>query len=145
MPVRAWRRENATEGFRRSGAPIPLTRGFQVARNRVSPCKAHLHGTDSHWLVGGRRPSVLQRWGLGFQTASGSAQGAAGTVAARSFWRTGIYSASGVSPSIPRRALLPWNIAMIRRWMSPFVDQSLGQKCRIRLGIVVSLPDFMRV
>ena len=37
-----------TEGFRRSGAPIPLTRGFQVARNRVSPCKAHLHGTGSH-------------------------------------------------------------------------------------------------
>ena len=37
-----------TEGFRRSGAPIPLTRGFQVARNRVSPCKAHLHGTGSY-------------------------------------------------------------------------------------------------
>ena len=26
----------------------PLTRGFQVARNRASPCKAHLHGTGSH-------------------------------------------------------------------------------------------------
>ena len=25
-----------TEALRRSGAPIPLTRGFQVARNRVS-------------------------------------------------------------------------------------------------------------
>ena len=24
------------------------TRGFQVARNRASPCKAHLHGTGSH-------------------------------------------------------------------------------------------------
>ena len=29
-----------TEGFRRSGAPIPLTRGFQVARNRVSPLQS---------------------------------------------------------------------------------------------------------
>ena len=37
-----------TERFRRSGAPIPLARGFQVARNRASPCKAHLHGTGSH-------------------------------------------------------------------------------------------------
>ena len=41
-------------------------------------------------LVGGRRPSVLQRWGLGFsQTVSGSAQGAAGTVAARFFLENG--------------------------------------------------------
>ena len=37
-----------TEGFRRSGAPIPLTRGFQVARTASAPCKAHLHGIGSH-------------------------------------------------------------------------------------------------
>ena len=29
-----------TERFRRSGAPIPLARGFQVARNRVSPLQS---------------------------------------------------------------------------------------------------------
>ena len=87
-----------TERFRRSGAPIPLARGFQVARNRASPCKAHLHGTSSHWLVGGRRPSVLQRWGVwgSPQTVSGCAQGAAGTVAARSFWRSGSKNTQGI-------------------------------------------------
>ncbi|OXL63329.1 hypothetical protein OA52_03690, partial [Escherichia coli] len=37
MPARAWKaRKTLTEALRRSGAPIPLTRGFQVARNRVS-------------------------------------------------------------------------------------------------------------
>ena len=41
-------RKTLTEALRRSSAPIPLTRGFQVARNRASPCKAHLHGTGSH-------------------------------------------------------------------------------------------------
>ncbi|GHM57847.1 hypothetical protein ECZU51_65170 [Escherichia coli] len=40
-------------------------------------------------LVGGRRPSVLQRWGSVLQTVSGSAQGAAGTVAARFFLENG--------------------------------------------------------
>lgn len=42
-------------------------------------------------LVGGRRPSVLQRWGVwgSPQTVSGSAQGAAGTVAARFFLENG--------------------------------------------------------
>ena len=29
-----------TEALRRSGAPIPLTRGFQVARNRASPLQS---------------------------------------------------------------------------------------------------------
>ncbi|GAB5858619.1 hypothetical protein JMUB7552_27340 [Staphylococcus aureus] len=43
MPVRAWKaRKTLTERFRRSGAPIPLTRGFQVARNRVSPLQLSL-------------------------------------------------------------------------------------------------------
>lgn len=37
MPVRAWKaRKTLTESFRRLGAPIPLTKGFQVARNRAS-------------------------------------------------------------------------------------------------------------
>lgn len=37
MPARAWKvRKTLTEALRRSGAPIPLTRGFQVAGNRVS-------------------------------------------------------------------------------------------------------------
>nr|AYU70425.1 hypothetical protein D0362_00224 [Escherichia coli] len=66
MPVRAWKaRKTLTERFRRSGAPIPLARGFQVARNRASPLQSPLHGTGSHSVVGGRRPSVLQRWGSG--------------------------------------------------------------------------------
>ena len=54
-----------TERFRRSGAPIPLARAFRSPGTAPAPCKAHLHGTGSHWLVGGRRPSVLQRWGSG--------------------------------------------------------------------------------
>ncbi|GAA6649761.1 hypothetical protein EHEC06054_50880 [Escherichia coli] len=41
MPVRAWKaRKTLTERFRRSGAPIPLVRGFQVARNRASPLQS---------------------------------------------------------------------------------------------------------
>ena len=42
-----------TEGFRRSGAPIPLTRGFQVARNRVSPLQSPFarHWQLFSWLV----------------------------------------------------------------------------------------------
>ena len=41
MPVRAWKaRKTLTERFRRSGAPIPLARGFQVARNRASPLQS---------------------------------------------------------------------------------------------------------
>lgn len=49
-------------------------------------------------LVGGRRPSVLQRWGVwgSPQTVSGCAQGAAGTVAARSFWRSGSKNTQGI-------------------------------------------------
>lgn len=85
MPVRAWEaRKTLTDALRRSGAPIPLTRGFQVARNRASPCKAYLHGTDSH-LVGRWSQTVdvaaMGGWGSP-QTVSGCAQGAAGTVAA---------------------------------------------------------------
>ena len=48
-------------------------------------------------LVGGRRPSVLAMgvWGSP-QTVSGCAQGAAGTVAARSFWRSGSKNTQGI-------------------------------------------------
>ena len=59
------RRENAYRAFQEVRRADTLARGFQVARTAPAPCKAHLHGTSSHWLVGGRRPSVLQRWGLG--------------------------------------------------------------------------------
>nr|AYU70368.1 hypothetical protein D0362_00165 [Escherichia coli] len=65
MPVRAWKaRKTLTERFRRSGAPIPLARGFQVARNRASPLQSHCTVQAATRLVGGRRPSVLQRWGV---------------------------------------------------------------------------------
>ena len=42
-----------TEALRRSGAPIPLTRGFQVARNRVSPLQSLFarHRQLFGWLV----------------------------------------------------------------------------------------------
>ena len=39
--ARAWKaRKTLTEALRRSSAPIPLTRGFQVARNRASPLQS---------------------------------------------------------------------------------------------------------
>ncbi|MGT8228965.1 hypothetical protein ACRW0Q_28430, partial [Escherichia coli] len=58
--------------------------GFQVARNRASPCKARLHGTGSRSV--GRRSqtddvAAVGVWGSP-QSVSGCAQGAAGTVAA---------------------------------------------------------------
>lgn len=67
MPVRAWKaRKTLTVALRRSGAPIPLTRGFQVARNRASPpAKPICTEQTATRLVGGRRPSVLQRGGAG--------------------------------------------------------------------------------
>ena len=40
--------KNAYRGFQEVRRADTLTRGFQVARNRVSPCKAHLHGTGSY-------------------------------------------------------------------------------------------------
>ena len=52
--LRAWKaRETLTEGFRRSGAPIPLTRGVQVARNRASPLQSPFarHRQLFGWLV----------------------------------------------------------------------------------------------
>nr|AYU70365.1 hypothetical protein D0362_00162 [Escherichia coli] len=67
MPVRAWKaRKTLTERFRRSGAPIPLARGFQVAQEpRQPPAKPICTVQAATRLVGGRRPSVLQRWGSG--------------------------------------------------------------------------------
>ena len=59
-------RKTLTEALRRSSAPIPLTRAFRSPGNRASPCKAHCPEQAAMRLVGGRRPSVLQRWGLGF-------------------------------------------------------------------------------
>ena len=40
--------KNAYRAFQEVRRADTLARGFQVARNRVSPCKAHLHGTGSH-------------------------------------------------------------------------------------------------
>ena len=54
MPARAWKaRKTLTEALRRSGAPIPLTRGFQVARNRVSSLQSLFarHRQLFGWLV----------------------------------------------------------------------------------------------
>ena len=54
MSARAWKaRKTLTEALRRSGAPIPLTRGFQVARNRVSPLQSSFarHRQLFGWLV----------------------------------------------------------------------------------------------
>ncbi len=43
MTGRAWEaRKMLTKALRRSGAPIPLTRGFQVARNRASLLQSRL-------------------------------------------------------------------------------------------------------
>lgn len=85
-----------TERFRRSGAPIPLARAFRSPGTAPAPAKPICTVQAVTRLVGGRRPSVLQRWGLGFsQTVSGCAQGAAGTVAARSFWRSGSKTRKG--------------------------------------------------
>ena len=54
MPARAWKaRKTLTEALRRSSAPIPLTRGFQVARNRASPLQSPFarHRQLFGWLV----------------------------------------------------------------------------------------------
>lgn len=83
MPVRAWKaRKTLTERFRRSGAPIPLARGFQVARNRASPLQSPFarYRQPLGWqVVVDRR--CYSDGGLGFSPdGSGSAQGATGTV-----------------------------------------------------------------
>jgi hypothetical protein len=55
-----------TEGFRRSGAPIPLTRGLSGRQEpRQPPAKPISTEQVATRLVGGRRPSMLQRWGSG--------------------------------------------------------------------------------
>ena len=51
----------AFQEVRRADTP---GQGLQVARNRASPLQAHLRGTSTTRLVGGRGPSVLQRWGV---------------------------------------------------------------------------------
>ena len=54
-----------TEGFRRSGAPIPLTRAFRSPGTASAPAKPICTEQAATRLVGGRRPSVLPRWGSG--------------------------------------------------------------------------------
>ena len=54
-----------TEGFRRSGAPIPLTRAFRSPGTASAPAKPICTALAAIQLVGGRRPSMLQRWGSG--------------------------------------------------------------------------------
>ena len=64
-----------TERFRRSGAPIPLARGFRSPGTAPAPAKPICTVQAATRLVGGRRPSVLQRWGSGVsQTVSGCAR-----------------------------------------------------------------------
>ena len=48
-----------------------LTRGFQVARTAPAPAKPICTEQAAMRLVGGRRPSVLQRWGSGFSPLDG--------------------------------------------------------------------------
>nr|AYU70362.1 hypothetical protein D0362_00159 [Escherichia coli] len=84
--------KNAYRAFqevRRADTPSQGLSGRQEPRQ--PPAKPICTVQAATRLVGGRRPSVLQRWGSGGspQTVSGCAQGAAGTVAARSFWRSG--------------------------------------------------------
>ena len=57
--------KNAYRAFQEVRRADTLARAFRSPGTALAPCKAHLHGTGSHWLVGGRRPSVLQRWGSG--------------------------------------------------------------------------------
>ena len=85
--------KNAYRGFqevRRADTPSQGLSGRQEPRQ--PPAKPICTVQAATRLVGGRRPSVLQRWGVRGEprTVSGSAQGAAGTVAARSFRRTRI-------------------------------------------------------
>ena len=91
MPVRAWKAKNAYRAFqevRRADTPSQGLSGRQEPRQ--PPAKPICTVQAATRLVGGRRPSVLQRWGVwGLPDGSGCAQGAAGTVAARSFWRSG--------------------------------------------------------
>ena len=83
--------KNAYRGFqevRRADTPNQGLSGRQEPRQ--PPAKPISTEQVATRLVGGRRPSVLQRWGSGVpQTVSGSAQGAAGTVAARFFLENG--------------------------------------------------------
>nr|AYU70442.1 hypothetical protein D0362_00241 [Escherichia coli] len=84
--------KNAYRAFqevRRADTPSQGLSGRQEPRQ--PPAKPIARYRQPTRLVGGRRPSVLQRWGSrgSPQTVSGCAQGAAGTVAARSFWEIG--------------------------------------------------------
>ena len=59
-------RKTLTERFRRSGAPIPPSQGLSGRQEpRQPPAKPICTVQAATRLVGGRRPSVLQRWGLG--------------------------------------------------------------------------------
>ncbi|EFW7460503.1 rep protein [Shigella flexneri] len=96
--------KNAYRGFqevRRADTPNQGLSGRQEPRQ--PPAKLICTAQTATRLVGGRRPSVLQRWGSGVlpRRFPVALKALPETVAARSFWRTGIYSASGVSPSIP--------------------------------------------
>ena len=69
MPVRGMEgAKTLTEAqeVRRAEAPrqrVAVVTG--TTGQRPAPLLAQPHGTGSYWLVGGRRPSVLQRWGSG--------------------------------------------------------------------------------
>nr|AYU70458.1 hypothetical protein D0362_00257 [Escherichia coli] len=85
------RRKTLTErsGGRRADTPSQGLSGRQEPRQ--PPAKPICTVQAATRLVGGRRPvgvTAMGVWGSP-QTVSGCAQGAAGTVAARSFWRSG--------------------------------------------------------
>ena len=91
------RREKRLQSVSGGQARHTPNQGLSGRLEPASPASPFARYRQPLSLVGDRRPSVLQRWGLGFsQTVSGCAQGAAGTVAARSFWRSGSKNTQGI-------------------------------------------------
>ena len=112
---------NALEALRRTKRVLDARQGMEGAKNayrgsqevkradtpnqglsgrqepRQPPAKPICTERAAVRLVGGRRPSVLQRWGSGVlpRRFPAAPQGATGTVAARFFWRTGAKTRKG--------------------------------------------------
>ncbi|RKP89941.1 rep protein, partial [Escherichia coli] len=85
----------AFQEVRRADTPSQGLSGRQEPRQ--PPAKPICTVQAATRLVGGRRPSVLQRWGVvgspdGFRLRSRRCR----TVAARSFWRSGSKNTQGI-------------------------------------------------
>ena len=103
------RRENAYRGFqevRRADTPNQGLSGRQEPRQ--PPAKPICTALAAIQLVGGRRPSMLQRWGSGvLPRRFPVALKALGTVAAQTFWRLSGKVANDVNDVILRRLPYP--------------------------------------